>query len=79
MLSKIFRHWIAIFVISVVLLPVSAIALHYAKKFMEDLGVDPAVLELFRLVTIYIALLDAIIIMGTGTIGVLKLLKEEAE
>ena len=78
-LKKFAEHWLRILIVAVVLFPALIIGSHYVKKLLHGLKVDPLDQEVFHFVSLYLTVLDAVLILGTATIGVFKLLEAEVD
>jgi hypothetical protein len=78
-LKKYFNHWWLIFVIALVFLPAHIIASHGIKLLLQSLKVDPLDREIFDFVSLYLTVVDVILILSTATIGALRLLEAEVE
>jgi len=76
-LRKYFEHWLLIFIIALIMLPALMIGSHYAKMLLHMANVDPAEQEVFSFVSLYLTVLDAVLILATATIGVYRLIDAE--
>jgi DMSO reductase anchor subunit len=78
-LRKYVEHWLLIFIIALILLPVLMIGSHYIKILLQRVNVDPVEQEVFNFVSLYLTVLDVVLILATATIGVYRLLDAEVE
>jgi len=78
-LRKYVEHWLLIFTIALILLPALMIGSHYIKTLLHRVNVDPAEQEVFNFVSLYLTVLDVVLILATATIGVYRLLDAEVE
>jgi hypothetical protein len=78
-LRKYFEHWLLIFIVALVLLPALMIGSHYIKILLHRVNVDPLEQEVFNFVSLYLTVLDVVLILATATIGVYRLLNAEVE
>lgn len=78
-LRKYVEHWLLIFIIALILLPALMIGSHYIKILLQRVNVDPVEQEVFNFVSLYLTVLDVVLILATATIGVYRLLDTEVE
>jgi uncharacterized membrane protein YhaH (DUF805 family) len=78
-LRKYVEHWLLIFIVALILLPALMIGSHYIKILLHKVNVDPVEPEVFNFVSLYLTVLDVVLILATATIGVYRLLDAEVE
>jgi DMSO reductase anchor subunit len=78
-LRKYVEHWLLIFIIALIFLPALMIGSHYIKILLHRVNVDPVEQQVFYFVSLYLTVLDVVLILATATIGVYRLLDAEVE
>jgi uncharacterized membrane protein YhaH (DUF805 family) len=78
-LRKYVEHWLLIFIIALIMLPALMIGSHCIKVLLHRVNVDPIEQEVFSFVSLYLTVLDVVLILATATIGVYRLLDAEVE
>lgn len=78
-LRKYVDHWLLIFIVALVLLPALMVGSHCIKILLHRANVDPIEQEVFKFVSLYLTVLDVVLILATATIGVYRLLDAELE
>jgi hypothetical protein len=78
-LRKYVEHWLLIFIVALILLPALMIGSHYIKILLHRVHVDIVEQEVFNFVSLYLTVLDVVLILSTATIGVYRLLNAEVE
>lgn len=78
-LRKYVEHWLLIFIVALILLPALMVGSHCIKILLHRVNVDPVEQEVFKFVSLYLTVLDVVLILATATIGVYRLLDAELE